>query len=296
MPTTSPSMDIQVSSNFERYLFEASDRDAAWVRGRMGALAQSGRFELSDDGSRRHARRFRRRYRHRWTRSPPASGASRRDSGYLLDPHTACGVVAARQDESPCAAAPHVVLATAHPAKFPDAMAGDHRRAPRAAAAPALADDRPGAHHGAAQRPRRRAALRRRARRAQRREPPHEQARNTELANGLRVVSHRMPHLETVSMGMWVGVGARHETVAQQGISHLLEHMAFKGTQAAQRQGHRRGDRGGRRRAQCRHQPGDHRLFRARACRRHRPRASISWPTSCKPAPCRRRSWSANAR
>ncbi len=52
----------------------------------------------------------------------------------------------------------------------------------------------------------------------------------TRLANGLRVVSHRMPNLETVSMGIWVGVGARHETVAQQGISHLLEHMAFKGT------------------------------------------------------------------
>jgi predicted Zn-dependent peptidase len=52
----------------------------------------------------------------------------------------------------------------------------------------------------------------------------------TRLSNGLRVVTHRMPHLETVSMGMWVGVGARHEAVSQHGISHLLEHMAFKGT------------------------------------------------------------------
>ncbi len=52
----------------------------------------------------------------------------------------------------------------------------------------------------------------------------------TTLKNGLRVVSHRMPNLETVSMGMWVGVGARHEGTSQQGISHLLEHMAFKGT------------------------------------------------------------------
>ena len=64
MPTTSPSMDIQVSSNFERYLFEASGRDAAWVRGRMGALAQSGRFELSRDGARAPARRLRRGHRH----------------------------------------------------------------------------------------------------------------------------------------------------------------------------------------------------------------------------------------
>jgi len=53
----------------------------------------------------------------------------------------------------------------------------------------------------------------------------------TRLANGLRVVSYRMSHLETVSMGIWVGVGARHETAAEQGISHLLEHMAFKGTE-----------------------------------------------------------------
>jgi predicted Zn-dependent peptidase len=52
----------------------------------------------------------------------------------------------------------------------------------------------------------------------------------SQLANGLRIVSHRMPNLETVSMGIWVGVGARHEAVTQQGISHLLEHMAFKGT------------------------------------------------------------------
>jgi predicted Zn-dependent peptidase len=50
------------------------------------------------------------------------------------------------------------------------------------------------------------------------------------LSNGLRIVSHRMPHLETVSMGIWVGVGARHEEFSQHGISHLLEHMAFKGT------------------------------------------------------------------
>jgi predicted Zn-dependent peptidase len=51
------------------------------------------------------------------------------------------------------------------------------------------------------------------------------------LPNGLRVISYRMPHLETVSMGVWVGVGARHETAPEQGISHLLEHMAFKGTE-----------------------------------------------------------------
>ncbi len=50
------------------------------------------------------------------------------------------------------------------------------------------------------------------------------------LANGLRVVSHRMPHLGTVALGLWVASGARHETPEQTGISHFLEHMAFKGT------------------------------------------------------------------
>lgn len=52
----------------------------------------------------------------------------------------------------------------------------------------------------------------------------------TILDNGLRVVSQTMPHLGTVSLGAWVGVGARDETISQHGICHLLEHMAFKGT------------------------------------------------------------------
>src|SRR5215470_1653103 len=57
---------------------------------------------------------------------------------------------------------------------------------------------------------------------------------STELAqlpNGLRVVSHHMPHVETVSLGVWIAAGARHERIAEHGISHLLEHMAFKGTE-----------------------------------------------------------------
>ncbi len=52
----------------------------------------------------------------------------------------------------------------------------------------------------------------------------------TTLGNGLRIVTHRMPHLETISLGIWVATGARHENLNEQGISHLLEHMAFKGT------------------------------------------------------------------
>lgn len=50
------------------------------------------------------------------------------------------------------------------------------------------------------------------------------------LDNGMRIVTHHMPHLETVSLGLWVNVGARMEKPDEHGISHFLEHMAFKGT------------------------------------------------------------------
>jgi predicted Zn-dependent peptidase len=52
----------------------------------------------------------------------------------------------------------------------------------------------------------------------------------TTLDNGLRVVTDGMPHLETASVGVWVDVGARHESASLNGVSHMLEHMAFKGT------------------------------------------------------------------
>ena len=52
----------------------------------------------------------------------------------------------------------------------------------------------------------------------------------TRLPSGLAVVTDRMPHLETASLGVWVGSGSRDEQHDEHGISHLLEHMAFKGT------------------------------------------------------------------
>lgn len=57
-----------------------------------------------------------------------------------------------------------------------------------------------------------------------------EQPRITVLPNGLRVVSDPMPAVESVALGIWVGVGTRHEAEPVNGVSHLLEHMAFKGT------------------------------------------------------------------
>ncbi|MFL5260130.1 MAG: M16 family metallopeptidase [Hyphomicrobiales bacterium] len=50
------------------------------------------------------------------------------------------------------------------------------------------------------------------------------------LSNGLHVVTHHMPHLETVALGIWVKAGARDEEPSENGIAHFLEHMAFKGT------------------------------------------------------------------
>lgn len=59
----------------------------------------------------------------------------------------------------------------------------------------------------------------------------HGRVRITTLDNGLRVVTETMPHVATAAIGIWVGAGARHEHAGEHGLSHLLEHMAFKGTQ-----------------------------------------------------------------
>lgn len=117
--TSSPSMDIQISSNFERYLFESSGRDASYVRGAMGALAQGGRFELGACAS-RFGDEFAA-FSASEAEVADAIQRTRAASGYLLDPHTACGLVALERAGAQ-SAVPGIVLSTAHPAKFPDAM------------------------------------------------------------------------------------------------------------------------------------------------------------------------------
>jgi len=117
--TTSPSMDIQVSSNFERLLFEAGDRDAAKVRRYMAGLKQSGGFTVEEQPLQRIRSEF---DAGRATMEQVAATIvrERAASGYLLDPHTAAAVAVA--DEMAGSTAPVIVLATAHPAKFPDAV------------------------------------------------------------------------------------------------------------------------------------------------------------------------------
>lgn len=118
--TTSPSMDIQVSSNFERLLYEASGREPARIRAMMANLKQSGAFELGADvlgNIRAEFKAFR--------ADEAAVAATIRqtlaETGYLAEPHTATALAAAElAGIDP--AVPVVMLATAAPAKFPEAM------------------------------------------------------------------------------------------------------------------------------------------------------------------------------
>ncbi len=117
--TTSPSMDIQISSNFERYLFEASGRDAPLIRAKMRALKETGSFDLGSLGE-----VMRREFAASAASEAEVAAAivrTKAECGYLADPHTACAIVAADRALGD-SRAPQVVLSTAHPAKFPDAM------------------------------------------------------------------------------------------------------------------------------------------------------------------------------
>jgi threonine synthase len=118
--TTSPSMDIQVSSNFERLLFDAYDRDASAVRALMHSLAQSRRFTLSAPALAQIRALF---SAGRADEDEVAATmrAVRRETGTFVDPHTAVGIAVAEK-EARTPGVPMVVLATAHAAKFPDAV------------------------------------------------------------------------------------------------------------------------------------------------------------------------------
>jgi threonine synthase len=117
--TTSPSMDIQISSNFERLLFEASDRDAGAVRRAMASLKQSSAFDIEPHALKTIRKKFRA-GRASEKQVAQTIKATLKDTGYLLDPHSAIGVFVAAKHEKP--GSPMVTLATAHPAKFPAAV------------------------------------------------------------------------------------------------------------------------------------------------------------------------------
>lgn len=117
--TSSPSMDIQISSNFERLLFEAYGRDGVKIRNAMDGLKQTGAFTIDDDALKIIRREF---------ATGKAVGKNvdatilkyHQENDYLLDPHTAVGMYVGEKNIRPTA--PMITLATAHPAKFPAAV------------------------------------------------------------------------------------------------------------------------------------------------------------------------------
>ena len=119
--TLSPSMDIEISSNFERLMFEASDQDPELIRVMMADFARNGWFGIPSTVLQRIRIDF---SAERIDEAGCLAEMTRvyRESGLILDPHSAIGVAAARRALESWPAIPVVSLGTAHPAKFPDAV------------------------------------------------------------------------------------------------------------------------------------------------------------------------------
>ncbi|MDG1859212.1 MAG: threonine synthase, partial [Emcibacteraceae bacterium] len=131
IPTISPSMDIQVSSNFERLLYNIYDGNGADIRNLMENLKQGGLFNITD-GPLEKAKDTFDAMRVSEDATKKTIGDVFKQSGHVIDPHTAVGVNAARHERK-CNATPMVSLSTAHPAKFPEAvkeMTGAHPELP----------------------------------------------------------------------------------------------------------------------------------------------------------------------
>ena len=119
VPTLSPSMDIQVSSNFERLLFEMNNRNGARTAEQLQHFRSSGTLEVEEANFRTWISSTFSAERVDDEETLAEIGRVYRDSGMLIDPHTATGTAAARRSRSNGAT---VCLSTAHPAKFPDAV------------------------------------------------------------------------------------------------------------------------------------------------------------------------------
>ena len=119
--TSSPSMDIEIASNFERALFEASGRDAELIKGLMKDLREKGGFHLPETVIATVREDFLS-YRADQAQVKALMAEIASSEGQTIDPHTAVGVHAARSARQDGLEGDIVVLSTAHPAKFPDAV------------------------------------------------------------------------------------------------------------------------------------------------------------------------------
>jgi threonine synthase len=140
VPTLSPSMDIQVSSNFERLLFEINGRDGGMTAEQLRRFRSTGRLDLEDDQRRAWVEGTFRAASIDDTDTTAEIARVHAETGMLIDPHTATGVAAVRRVAP---GGPVVITATAHPAKFPDAV--ERATGVRPGLPPHLADlfDRP---------------------------------------------------------------------------------------------------------------------------------------------------------
>ncbi|MCF2621749.1 threonine synthase [Collinsella tanakaei] len=121
--TTSPSMDILISSNLERLLYYAADGDCELVADLMARLANEGAYAVPDD----MLARIREVFGCGWADEDEVAAAIRRcwdDNAYVIDPHTACGYHVLEQLPAAPGTAARVLLSTASPYKFPRAVAG----------------------------------------------------------------------------------------------------------------------------------------------------------------------------
>ena len=128
-PTITPSMDIQVASNFERLLFEIYDRNAAELSRRMEALDSDGGFTIEAERLKKAGTLFTG-IAVDETLTLAEMGRVHAETGLLIDPHTAVGVAAARTFVT-TENGPVISLATADPAKFPDSVERATGRRPK---------------------------------------------------------------------------------------------------------------------------------------------------------------------
>ncbi len=115
--TISPSMDIQVASNFERYLYYLFNEDTDVVKNMMSKFSETGVLKFSPDVLEKVKNDFES-YRSSEDDTKKTIKSFYEETGYVIDPHTACGVYAAKMSRH----SDVICLATAHPAKFPEAI------------------------------------------------------------------------------------------------------------------------------------------------------------------------------